>query len=100
MNLREEEAFYALIGSAEMLLNATTEEGAKSAANALRSSLIMANNVIASTATMEEPENKYAEAIEAGEKAYQDTEGDLTAAIIAALQFHASNSLNQSQTGE
>lgn len=38
--------------------------------------------------TREELENKYWEAIEAGEKAYQDTEGDLVAAIIAALEFH------------
>lgn len=36
----------------------------------------------------EELENKHWEAIEAGEKAYRDTEGDLVAALIAALEFH------------
>lgn len=105
MNLREEEAFYALIGSAEMLLNSTTEEGAKSAANALRSSLIMANNTISDSLKEDEPkekqtnqekykppvdfetlEQKYAVAIEVAEKEYRDTEGDLTRATIAAME--------------
>ncbi len=105
MNLREEEAFYALIGSAEMLLNATTEEGAKSAANALRSSLIMANNTISDSLKECEPqkkqinqekarppvdietlEQKYATAVEVAEKEYRNTEGDLTRAIISAME--------------
>jgi hypothetical protein len=50
--------------------------------------------------TRDELEDKYWAEIAAGEKTYMDTEGDLTAAIIAAVQFHASNSLNPSQTGE
>lgn len=38
--------------------------------------------------TRDELEDKYWAEIAAGEKAYTDTEGDLTAAIIAALEFH------------
>lgn len=38
--------------------------------------------------TRDELENKYWEAIEAGEKAYQDTEGNLTAAILEALEVY------------
>lgn len=36
--------------------------------------------------TRDELENKYWEAIEAGEKTYRDTEGDLVAAILEALE--------------
>ncbi len=105
MKLHEEESFYALIGSAEMLLNATTENEARSGANALRASLVMANAVIGESLKENEPqtkqqnrekasvvvnietlEEKYALAISVAEKEYNDTEGDLTRAVIAALE--------------